>query len=32
LGLMPVYERDTKPQEVRAPQEHQSVAKVTSKP
>ena len=32
LGLMPVYERDTKPKEVRVPQVHQSVARVSHKP
>ena len=30
LGLMPVYERDTKPQDVREPQMRQSVPKVSS--
>jgi hypothetical protein len=32
LGLLPVYERDTKPKEVRESQVHQSVAKVSKKP
>ena len=33
LGLIPVYERDTKPKDVKAsPQVHQSVAKLSNKP